>query len=287
MSVLQQIALTKQTEIQAAKQVVSINDLRARFSDVPAARAFLPPTPRTGKNAHPDHPSDPSHLLSLVLEIKPASPSQGNLAQAQGQAFDPAPYVQAYAPFACALSVLTDAPYFGGSLALLAQVRALTALPLLRKDFILDAYQLFEARAHGADAVLLIAKLLTDDALYADLAAQARALGLTPVLEVQTEQELSRTLSLIQPGDAVLINNRNLDTLVLDLQTTPRLAALIPEAIAKKNTIISASGITSVEDLDLLRQDAQTFLIGSHLMKLPVAQIPEVLHALTRERDRV
>lgn len=195
---------------------------------------------------------------ACILEIKPASPSAGIL-QAQ---MDLPPLLDLYQRYGMAISVLTDAKYFGGSLALLQQVSERVAVPTLCKDFIVDAYQVYEARKAGAQAVLLIVKALEDATLQA-LFQLIVSLGMTPLIEVQDALEVERALR-VQPS-ILLINNRNLQTLELDLSTTERLAPLIPKGILK----ISASGIQSKADLVRLMPCCDGFLIGSTLMKQP------------------
>lgn len=194
--------------------------------------------------------------LKLVTEIKPSSPSAGVL-QAKP---DISKIVEVYDEYADCISVLTDKKYFDGSLELLDEVRSISKRPLLCKDFILDEYQVIEARKFGADAVLLIVKIL-DPATLKMLTQATRALGMTAVIEIQNEDELFTALS-VRP-DVILINNRNLDTMKIDLSTTVRLAPLIPRDIIS----ISASGLTSRDDLDSLTKYCTRFLIGSILMK--------------------
>jgi indole-3-glycerol phosphate synthase len=155
---------------------------------------------------------------------------------------------------------LTDEKYFGGSLDLLASIAARTTRPALCKDFIIDPHQCFEARLNGAQAVLLIVKIL-DRTRLCELHSIIVDLGMVPVVEVQTERELETALAA-EPS-VILINNRNLDTFEIDLATTEKLAALVPSSAVT----VSASGIESQADLERLRSFCQCFLIGSSIMK--------------------
>ncbi|MEM0952108.1 MAG: hypothetical protein AAGI66_08215 [Cyanobacteria bacterium P01_H01_bin.74] len=212
-----------------------------------------------------------SQLPCFILELKPHSPSEGVLQKAP----DSNAIILAYNAYGHAISVLTDAKYFGGSLDLLKNVVHQTAHPVLCKDFIIDPYQIYEARAAGAQVILLIVKALDDVALK-ELTTLCRTLGMTPLIEVQTEAEVKRALE-VNP-QVLLINNRNLQTLAIDLSTTRRLSALIPEGIYK----LSASGIKTREDIESLLPFCDGFLMGSTLMKTPVEQLPETLQHLTQ-----
>lgn len=206
--------------------------------------------------------------VSLVAELKPRSPSAGVLSES----LDIQDYLSSYNRYANAISVLTDEKYFGGSLDLLRTVAKGSSLPLLCKDFIIDPYQCYEARAAGAQAVLIIVKILHDDAL-AELSEVIQQLGMTPVVEVQNTEELGRALKLDPP--IILINNRNLTTFAIDLSTTSALAPQVPGHVVT----ISASGIESREDIEFLLPYAKNFLIGSVLMKSndPGAKLRELL----------
>lgn len=256
-SVLLKIMAHKQQEIAARKQQRSLAELMKTVQPCEPGRleqAFRNPTP----------------VCKLMLEIKPASPSAGVLAETP----DLSNILQAYNQAGVAISVLTDEKYFGGSLSLLAEVASRTPLPVLCKEFILDPYQLYEAREAGASAVLLIMKALEDTQL-SELTQTARALGLTPLIEIQDEGELERSLA-VEPT-VLLINNRNLHTLDMDMDTTARLAGGIPSGILR----ISASGIENRADIERLQPHCDGFLIGSALMRQPADQLAAKLQELS------
>lgn len=194
--------------------------------------------------------------IACILEIKPASPSAGVL----NTEFDPISVANLYEKYGVGISVLTDAKYFGGSLNLLQQVNHAVSIPTLCKDFVIDPYQVYEARFAGAKAVLLIVKSLADNQLL-ELTCLIRSLGMTPLIEIQNEEELERSLP-VEPS-ILLINNRDLQTLKIDLATTEKLAPRIPEGVLK----VSASGIQDRADIDRIKPYCDGFLIGSVLMR--------------------
>lgn len=194
----------------------------------------------------------------FVLECKRASPSAGLLRED----YDPAALARSFAGVADAVSVLTDGPWFRGSLEHLAAVRAATTLPVLCKDFILDPFQVLEARVHGADAVLLMLSLL-DDAGYRRSAAAAAALGMEVLTEVHDEAELDRALRL--DARIIGINNRSLATLAVDREITARLASRIP----RDRVIVCESGIRHRGDVDAVAGQVDAFLIGTGVMREP------------------
>jgi indole-3-glycerol phosphate synthase len=197
---------------------------------------------------------------AVIAEVKKASPSKGVLRER----FVPAEIAASYQHGgAAALSVLTDERFFQGSSAYLQQARAACALPVLRKDFIVDAYQVFEARALGADAVLLIAACL-DDAQMADLEAVALALGLAVLVEVHDGAELDRALRLKTP--LVGINNRDLRTFQVSLQTTLGLLRRVPA----ERLLVTESGILARADVQRMREaGVHAFLVGEAFMRAP------------------
>ncbi len=196
--------------------------------------------------------------LNLICELKPKSPSAGVLQASP----DTGRILAHYNQYAAAISVLTDEKYFGGSLQLLSDVSSQSKRPTLCKDFIVDPYQCFEARRAGAQAALLIVKILNDE-LLAELHQTIVNLNMTAVVEVQSETELARALKL--SPRVILINNRNLESFEISFQTTVNLAPLIPDSIIK----ISASGVSEKSDIEQLIPYCTNFLIGSSLMAAP------------------
>ncbi len=196
--------------------------------------------------------------LAVIAEVKKASPSKGVIRES----FNPAEIAQGYAQFGAAcLSVLTDEKYFQGHTAYLQQAQQACELPVLRKDFIVDHYQLYEAREMGADAILLIAAALGDP-LMSDLEQTAIALGLDVLVEVHNTLELQRALKLQTP--LIGINNRDLRTFTTNLYTTIDLLSDIPE----DKIVVSESGFHAQEDIKLLVDNGvNTFLIGEAFMR--------------------
>ena len=206
----------------------------------------------------------------IIAEVKRASPSRGLIREE----FDPAKIASDFAANgASALSVLTEGRFFQGSLLYLEEIKGKVALPLLRKDFILDRYQLLEARSFGADAVLFIAALL-DSVLLSDLREEARSLALDALIEVHTEAELERAL---KAGARLIgINNRDLGTFEVKLETSERLMPLVPPGIE----VVCESGIESPEQIRRLEGlGARIFLVGEALMRAPdpAAKLRELL----------
>ena len=197
---------------------------------------------------------------AVIAEVKKASPSKGVLREE----FIPADIAQSYAEFGAAcLSVLTDKQFFQGSNDYLKQARASCDLPVLRKDFMVDAYQVYEARAIGADCILLIAACL-DDAKMADLEAVARSLDMAVLVEVHDRAELERALKL--KTRLVGINNRNLRTFEVSLQTTLDMMADVPA----DRLLVTESGILSRADVQRMREaQVNAFLVGEAFMRAP------------------
>ena len=246
--VLQKIAAYKRDEIAAAKSARPLASIErdAKAADPP--RGFLRAIER--RLAGGDY--------ALIAEIKKASPSRGLIRED----FDPASLAKAYqSGGATCLSVLTDAPSFAGALDHLRQARVATSLPVLRKDFMYDPYQVAEARAYGADCILIIMAAV-DETCAAELEAAAAALGIDCLLEVHDESELQRALRL--KPKLIGINNRDLKTFHTTLSTCERLAALIPP----DRVIVGESGIFTPQDLArLAKAGISTFLVGESLMR--------------------
>lgn len=245
-TVLDNILAHKVEEIAARKA-------RASAATVIAAAQAAPP-PRDMRAAVR------RDTVALIAEIKRASPSRGVLLAD----FDPVALATVYvAHGAAAISVLTDERFFGGHLAHLTAVRAAGGVPVLRKDFVLDPYQVYEARAAGADAVLLIVAAL-DDARLTDLHALTVDLGMAALVEVHDEAELERALALGAP--LIGVNNRDLRTFTVDLATTERLARLVPPDV----TLVAESGIFSAADVRrMARAGAHAVLVGEALVTAP------------------
>ncbi len=246
--ILKKIIARKHDEIAAGQAQVSQEEMAERAQRADACRGFVDAL-RKRLDAGD---------AGVIAEIKKASPSKGVIRED----FHPAEIAASYARSGAAcLSVLTDRDFFQGSNAYLEQARAACALPVIRKDFIIDDYQVYEARAIGADCILLIAAAL-DDASMARLAALASELGMDVLIEVHDAQELQRTLPLGLP--LVGINNRNLRTFEVSLNTTLDLLPQIPE----DRIVVTESGIHCAEDVSLMRRHGvNAFLVGEAFMR--------------------
>ena len=244
-AILDRIVETKLREIAAAKLAVPEAELERRVAGLPPASDFRAAIRRFAQ-------------ITLIAEVKKASPSAGVIRAD----FDPVKIARTYEEHgAAAISVLTDAEYFQGSLTYLTDVKAAVGLPVLRKDFVLDRYQLLEARAAGADAVLLIAECLPGDRL-ATLRREAAALGLHTLVELHDAEQLPRVLDSGAP--VIGINNRDLRTFVTRLEHTLELLPKIPA----DRTVVSESGIKAHADLVKLgRAGAHAVLVGESLMR--------------------
>ncbi|MBL26589.1 MAG: indole-3-glycerol-phosphate synthase [Rhodospirillaceae bacterium] len=246
--VLAKICDAKRADVASRRSAKPLAALEAEALSVPAPRGFADAlTRRVAEGGY-----------GVITEIKKASPSRGLIRPD----FDPPALARAYAAGGSAcLSVLTDTPYFQGEDAHLVAARAAVDLPVLRKDFMLDPYQIVESRVIGADCVLLIMAAL-DDGQAAELEAAAFDLGMDVLVEVHDEAELDRALKLRSP--LIGVNNRNLKTLEIDLGTTERLAKRLPD----DRDLVCESGLYSRADLDRMnRSGASRFLVGESLMR--------------------
>ena len=246
--ILNRIVEVKRQEIRAARARRDLASLRRDAESLGGVRDFVGAM-RAKTSAG---------QAAVIAEIKKASPSKGVLREH----FVPADIAESYERGGAAcLSVLTDEQFFQGSVAYLEQARAACALPVLRKDFMVDSYQVFEARAMGADCILLIAACL-DDAEMADLEAQALSLGLMVLVEVHDGFELDRALRLKTP--LVGINNRNLRTFEVTLDTTLGLLKNVPA----DRLLITESGVLARSDVDRMRSaGVSAFLVGEAFMR--------------------
>ena len=241
--ILDDIVARKREDIADHRRARPVSALRDHLHYTAARRGFRAALERPGR--------------AIISEVKKASPSRGVIRAA----FDPVEIARAYEHGgARTISVLTDAPFFQGSLLHLAEIRRAVSLPLLRKDFVIDAYQIEEARAFGADAILLIVAILGDAELR-DFHARAHELGLDVLVEAHTAAELDRALAA--GATLVGINNRDLRTFVTRLEVTEELAPRVPEGVL----VVAESGFRTCDELSRLeRAGARAFLIGEALM---------------------
>ena len=248
--ILAKIMATKEAEVKAGYAQHSLAEIESLARQQPPARDFVGAirSKLTAKQA------------GVIAKIKKASPSKGVIREH----FDPAAIARSYAAHGAAcLSVLTDVDYFQGANAYLQAARAACNLPVIRKDFIIDRWQIAEARAIGADAILLIVAALTDEQLH-DLEIYAFSLGLAVLVEVHDGEELTRALTLKTP--LIGINNRNLRTFEVSLNTTLTLKDRIPA----DRIVVAESGILAPTDVTQLRDaNVNTFLVGEAFMRAP------------------
>lgn len=245
--ILDEIIRYKRQELEARKAEIPINIITSAIWNLPLPLRF--------KDAL--LPS-PDGRVRVIAEVKKASPSKGVIRED----FNHLEIAETYQRNgASALSVLTDRKFFQGSIDYLSEIRHAVSIPLLRKDFVVDEYQIFEARGYGADAVLLIAAVLDDKEMH-DFVELSLNLGLAPLVEVHDEAELERALKT--DAELIGINNRNLQTFKTDINTTVRLIGSIPD----EKLVISESGINTREDINLLKDaGVDAFLIGEALMR--------------------
>jgi indole-3-glycerol phosphate synthase len=243
-TILDKILAHKVEEVTAQQNVVSLNEIAKAAKDTPPARDFT-------NVLRVD-------TVALIGEVKKASPSKGILIEN----FDPVSIGKLYAENgASAISVLTDEQFFQGHLDYLTSVREATSIPVLRKDFILDPYQVYEGRVAGADAILLIVAAL-EDSQIAELHGLITELDMSALVEVHNEHEVERALKI--DAQLIGINNRDLKTFLVDMDTTARLAKLIPNNV----TLVAESGIQNTDDVRHMGEcGAHAVLVGESLVK--------------------
>lgn len=243
--ILDKIIETKKTEVEQLKRQTTISILEKTIAQLEPCRNF--------------RQAISGDTCAIIAEVKCASPSRGRLIAD----FDPVRIAGVYEENgAAAISVLTDEKYFAGHKNYLTQIRQHVGLPILRKDFIIDPLQIYEARAIGADAVLLIVRVLMEK--LAQFIAAAENVGLSALVEVHTKAELD--LALAADAEIIGINNRNLDTFVTDIDTSRKLRAQIPEG----KIVVAESGIMARADIEFLMQaNIHAFLIGEALITAP------------------
>lgn len=265
--ILDEIVAAKRQEIAKRQSRISLQEFRTRAENAPAPSEFALLNGDT---------------VALIAEIKPASPSRGDLAVN----VDPLAMAQVYdANGAAAISVLTDHKFFKGELNNLKAARVGAELPLLRKDFIIDPYQVYESRALQADAILLIVRIL-DDAQLRDLRLLAEALGMASLVEVHDERELER--ALMAGAEIIGINNRNLTDFTVDLKNTERLAPQVKAHGSRTPIVVSESGIFEPSDVERAHHaGADAVLVGEALMRAPdvPAKVRQLSGVTRRERQ--
>ena len=245
MTILDEINNNKLHEIAEAKKKISLEELKCFPLFTRPVNSMKAALKKRGASG-------------IIAEFKTKSPSKGIIHEAAEVTEITSGYVTAGVS---GLSVLTDHPYFGGSLENLSKARfANPQTPILRKDFMLDPYQIYEAKAHGADLILLIATSLNKEEIE-QLAETAKELGLEVLVEIHTEEEIDKLNPMI---DLVGVNNRNLKTFEVNVETSVRLSKLLPDTVVR----ISESGLSSVENIRYLRQAGfDGFLMGENFMK--------------------
>jgi indole-3-glycerol phosphate synthase / phosphoribosylanthranilate isomerase len=241
-NILDEIISNKKLDIQSRQTSLTLDELKKKITS--GDGSFLRALQKPG--------------LNIIAEIKPKSPSAGDLRID----INVNEIVPVYNKYASAISVLTDEKFFGGGFELLSEVSKLSPLPILCKDFILDSYQCYLARHYGAQAVLLIVKILDQEELEI-LYKQINELAMTAVIEVQNKMELERAMALQPAPEVILINNRNLEDFQINFKTTKQLSPLIEG----QTVVISASGLQSKSDIEELIPFCSNFLVGSQFMR--------------------
>jgi len=261
---LDEIVAHKREEVAERKRETSVEQLQERISELGRPRNFFGAVTFIDKKPRPDE-------TAVIAEIKRRSPSAGLIRpEYEGDGFDPVAIAKQYHQAgAAAISCLTDEKYFGGALDYIHAIRDAVPLPVLRKDFIIDPWQVWESRAAGADAILLIAECL-NEAEMIDLMILARQLQLTTLVETHDMENLLRVRPHVGfPARSYMllgINNRDLDTMTVDLNHTLRLVDMVED----RSTLVSESGINTPEDLARLRKaGVRTALVGESLMREP------------------
>ena len=246
-SYLDKILSTKALEVDQQKSLLNLDDIKLRINDASPSKGFINAIQERNKKG----------LVSVIAEIKKASPSKGIIRED----FSPTEIAKQYETNgATCLSILTDEKYFQGSLDYLKQVRTQVEIPLLRKDFIVDEYQIYQSKLYGADCILLIVSALTDNQLI-EYKSIAEELSLDVLVEVHNQQELERILTM--NFSLIGINNRNLSTFEVSLETTRDLSSLSGEA-----TLVSESGIRNKKDIEeILSYGVLNFLVGESFMR--------------------
>ena len=246
-SYLDKILSTKVLEVDQQKSLLNLDDIKLRIDDASPSKGFINAIQERNKKG----------LVSVIAEIKKASPSKGIIRED----FSPTEIAKQYETNgATCLSILTDEKYFQGSLDYLKQVRTQVEIPLLRKDFIVDEYQIYQSKLYGADCILLIVSALTDNQLI-EYKSIAEELSLDVLVEVHNKQELERILTM--NFSLIGINNRNLSTFEVSLETTRDLSSQSGEA-----TLVSESGIRNKKDIEeILSYGVLNFLVGESFMR--------------------
>lgn len=253
-TILQRIVATKHQELALARTKMSLDELKERAKTAPTPRGFAKALRAVAADE-----------IGVISEIKKASPSKGVICHD----FNPTAIAKDYEQSgATCLSVLTDREYFQGHDDYLMQAKNTSRLPILRKDFMVDAYHIYESRALGADCILLIMACL-DDEMVADLHAIAVMLGMDVLIEMHDEDEMYRALKLPKSAHNIYgINNRNLNTFDVDLNTSIRLAKTLRDNLGDDVLVVSESGIHGADDIHLMREHGiHHFLIGEQFMK--------------------